>query len=85
MYAYMHSKCQETNPCPAGRLSIGLEHYRACNGVLIKLVDQENRSAELEQRGHQVEGERKRPNITISHVAFNGSRVKLPSGVKLRC
>ena len=69
----------------AHRLSIGLKHYRACNAVLIKLVDQENRRAELEQPGHPIEGERERPHITVSHVAFNGSRIKLPASVALRC
>ena len=85
VFAYTHSDCKKNTPCRAHRLSIGLKHYRACNAVLIKLVDQENRRDELEQRGHQIEGKPERPNITVSHIAFNGSRVKLPGGVALRC
>ena len=77
------------------RLKIGpLQRYWAGNAVLVKLVDQENLAAEHGERGlhfeggqldHQFEDERERPNITVSHVTFNGSHVVLPDGVALRC
>ena len=68
------------------RLKIGpLQRYWAGNGVLVKLVDQENLAAEHAQRGLHFEDKRERPNITVSHVTFNGSHVELPNGVALRC
>ena len=39
-----------------------LQHVRACNGVLVKLVDQENLAAEHEQTDNQFEDKRERPN-----------------------
>ena len=62
----------------ARSLKIKLEHCRAGNAVLVKLVDQENLTRELEDT-------REEPNISISHVIFNGSHVMLPDGVALSC
>ena len=62
----------------AHRLKIRLQHIRAGNAVLVKLVDQENLMAEFED-AHEA------PNIDVSHVIFNGNHIMLPDGVALSC
>ena len=62
----------------AHRLQISLQSPRACNAVLVKLVDQENLMAEYETA-------RGAPNISICHVAFNGNAIVLPDGLALSC
>ena len=60
-----------------------LEHVRACNGLLVKLVDQENLAAASSYC--TFEDARERPNISISHVTINGHHISLPDGVELSC
>ena len=60
------------------RLTIGLKHLRACNAVIVKLVDQENLMA-------QYGDERARPNICVSQVNFRGYNVILPKSLALSC
>lgn len=62
----------------AHRLKIGLQRFRACNAVLVKLVDQENLIPFLDD-DHGV------PNIDVGHVIFSGSRIALPGGLALSC
>ena len=46
--------------------------------MLVKLVDQENLKSEIRDG-------REEPNISISHVIFNGGHIVLPDGVALTC
>ena len=55
-----------------------LLHVRACNAVLVKLVDQENLMA-------QFGDEREQPNIYVRHVIFHGNHIVLPDNVALSC
>ena len=72
-------ECRATECCDciARSLKITLEHCRAGNAVLVKLVEPENL--------YKLHNEREEPNISISHVIFNGSHIVLPDGVALRC
>ena len=54
-----------------------LQHVRACNAVLVKLVDQELTAEYVE--------ERERPNIFVRHITFRGSHIALPDSVALSC
>ena len=67
------------------RLTVKLQHPRACNAVLVKLVDQENLAAEYNSSYCTFEDAREQPNISISHVIFNGHHISLPDGVELSC
>ena len=79
----------------ARRLCITLRNWVAGNAVLVKLVDQENLMAAFEamaqrigSRGMGAESdsdERREPNISVSHVMFNGCQAMLPDGVALSC
>ena len=62
----------------AHRLKIGLQHVRAGNAVLVKLVDQENLMAKCSD-------EHEAPNIDVGHIIFKGSHIVLPDGVALSC
>ena len=55
-----------------------LLHVRACNAVLVKLVDQELLAAEF---GDACE----HPNIYVRHVTFHGNYIGLPNSVALSC
>ena len=59
-------------------LKIKLQHFRAGNAVLVKLVDQEDLTREFED-------DREELNINVGHVIFNGSHIVLPDGVALSC
>ena len=74
-YHFISAKLKSTD---ARSLAIKLKYVRAGNGVLVKLVDQENLMA-------MFEDEHEAPNIDVGHVIFNGSHVVLPAGVALRC
>ena len=67
------------------RLTMKLQHVRARNGLLVKLVDQENLAAEYDSSYCTYEDAREQPNISISHVIFNGHHISLPDGVELSC
>ena len=54
-----------------------LLHVRACNAVLVKLVDQELMAEYVDECEH--------PNIFVRHVTFYGSHVTLPDSVALNC
>ena len=70
----------------AHRLKISLQHLRACNAVLVKLVDQEDLMAEIEDSPSADSfHRRKRPNISVRHVTFTGKHVVLPDGMALSC
>ena len=61
-------------------MAIKLEHVRAGNAVLVKLVDQENLAAEVERYQHDFEDKRTHPSISVSHVIFKGNQIVLPGG-----
>ena len=67
------------------RLPINLRHMRAGNAVLVKLVDAENSVPPHECFGYVYEDAREHPNISVSHVTFNGSHIVLPDSVALSC
>ena len=54
-----------------------LLHVRACNAVLVKLVDQELTAEYIDEREY--------PNIFVRHVTFHGSHIALPNSVALSC
>ena len=58
------------------RMTFPLKHPRACNAVVLKLLDQENLMAEWYD-GHEE------PNIDITSVAFRGRQFLLPHGLQL--
>ena len=63
-------------PPRADRMTIHLLHPRACNAVLVKLMDQENLMAEFGDA-------RKHPNIYVRHIIFHGNHIALPDNVAL--
>ena len=55
-----------------------LLHVRACNAVLVKLVDQEHLTAHIGDA-------RARPNIYLRHVTFHGNHIVLSDNLALSC
>lgn len=60
------------------RLFIELTRHRACNAVLVKLIDQENLMSEFAD----VHDE---PNIDASYIKFVGHHIELPDTTALSC
>ena len=64
----------------ACRLAIKLQRFRACNAVLVKLVDS------LCLLGELLGGaEFPHPDIDVTHVIFSGSHIVLPDGLAVGC
>ena len=66
----------------AHRLTIGLQHWRAADAVLVKLVDQYNVSWGTVDEGYEEEVDEP-DHIDVGHVTFKGAHIALPDGLTL--